>query len=134
MSKLIDELKTEHQVLLSELTAIKDGGITDEKNQERLHGIKTALLNHLKKEDDHLYPALIKAAKGNTSLEFRVQHFASEMDKVAEHALGFFNKYESAAEVSLDFFKDYGRLASTLKQRIKNEEAILYAEYNKHCS
>ena len=134
MSELIDQLKSEHQFLLTELAAIKDGGITDQKNRDRLRGIKTALINHLKKEDEQLYPKLKEAAKDDTSLEFRVNHFASEMDKVAGQALAFFDKYESVVDVDLNFFKDYGRLASTLKQRIKNEESVLYEEYNKRFS
>lgn len=65
MSLLIDELKVDHVVLANMLTEAKNIGASSEKGRKKLLAAKDALLMHLKKEDEKLYPVLRKGAESN---------------------------------------------------------------------
>ena len=63
MSKLVDELKKEHSVIVETLNKVKNLGFVSEEGQNILLAVKKNLLAHLKKEDEQLYPFLKNAAE-----------------------------------------------------------------------
>lgn len=135
MSKLVTDLKSDHQALLGLLEKVTNLKIPRKERVETLMGAKNALLGHLKKESDHLYPALKKFAAQDPKLKATLDTFATEMEGVSKLAIEFFAKHTAANEVQSDeFAKDLGKLIILLKQRISREEAIVYQEYDKRAA
>lgn len=130
MSKLVDELKADHQKLVAVLTDIRTKGIVSKEAVQLLMTAKGALLAHLKKEDTFLYPELQSAAKDDKNLASTVDLFAKDMDKISQSVLAFFAKYENGGE-GMEFAKDIGNLMATLGNRIQREENALYPEYDR---
>lgn len=129
MSKLVTELRSDHERLLQVLNDAKTKGPTKE-GLKLLVASKAALLAHLKKEDTFLYPELYKQAEKNPTLRATIETFASDMDKISKAAIQFFNKWENGGD-GLEFAKDIGNLVSSIKNRIHREESLLYPEFDK---
>lgn len=129
MTKLIDELKKDHETITETLQKVKESGIGSTQAQSILMSAKGVLLEHLKKEDAELYPVLEKSAINDEKLRNDLDIFAQDMDKVSSAALEFFDKYTSGGD-SIEFASDYGKLVATLVSRIRREESILYKRYN----
>jgi hypothetical protein len=91
---------------------------------------KEGLLAHLKKEDEKLYPALREAAENTPSLKQTMDMFAKDMEAISKSAIDFFAKYAKGG-TSSEFANDFGRLTGILGMRIRKEEKIIYAEYEK---
>ncbi len=130
MSKLVEELKQEHAVLVEVLGEIQKLGSGSQETKDKLSAVKAGLLNHLLKEDNQLYPSLRKAAESDARLKTTLNVFANEMDQISAFALDFFEKYSSESR-GIQFSKDFGRLVASLSSRIRKEEQILYPEYDK---
>ncbi|MEE9430129.1 MAG: hemerythrin domain-containing protein [Melioribacteraceae bacterium] len=129
MPKLIKELKEEHLFLIETLNKAKNLVVTSDEGQSTLHDAKKAFLDHLKKEDEQLYPALKKVAKNNSELKQILETFITDMDIVSKSAIAFFDKYSEGGE-GIEFAKDFGRLYITLSRRINKEESIIYEKYD----
>ncbi len=129
MSKLVDELKKDHSVITETLTNVKELGVTSEEGQKILLAAKSGLLAHLKKEDEHLYPVLNKAAESDVDLKRTLDMFAKDMDEISKGALEFFDKYSTGGS-GIEFAKDFGKLFGTLSTRIRKEETTLYKKYD----
>ncbi|MBI5561620.1 MAG: hemerythrin domain-containing protein [Deltaproteobacteria bacterium] len=136
MTKLIDELKQEHAVLMDILDEVYRLGIASKEAQSKLGAAKAGLLRHLRREDEHLYPALKTACAGNPEVSDTVRRFIADMGVVSREALVFFDKYSAggAGGAALEFARDFGRFSVTLKSRIQREETTLYRIYEKAAS
>ncbi len=130
MSKLIDEFMNDHKIITEMLENVKTLGINSKEGQKILMDAKKGLLDHLKKEDDFLYPTLREAAKSNSALQITLDLFATNMDTVSQIALDFFDKY-SIGDSGLDFAKDLGHLIGSLKTRMRKEETGIYLKFDK---
>ena len=128
MIALVKELKNEHSVILAILNEVKRLGILSKEGHAKLVSAKEHLLTHLKKEDRQLYPFLIKEAKGNKRLEDTLVLLAIDMADVSRVALEFFDKY-SKCVLGKEFQEESGSLFVLLRNRIRNEEDILYEKY-----
>jgi len=122
---LISILKKEHVDITGALDRTSKVGIGTKEGQSELFKAKNLLLNHLKKEDEKLYPILNEAAKNNEHLRRTLKSFAEDMDKISAAALSFFDKYATGGS-GIEFAKDFGGLYSKLSMRIRKEETILY--------
>jgi len=129
MSKLVDELKKEHSIIVETLNKVRSLGITTEEGQNTLLAAKSGLLAHLKKEDEQLYPVLKNAAESDANLKRTLDLFAKDMDEISKAVLRFFDKYSKGGS-GIEFAKDFGRLYGTLSQRISKEENIIYKRYD----
>ena len=129
MSRLVQELKNDHASIVDMLTIVSQLGVMTEAGQQKLMAAKTALMAHLKREDDELYPALRQSAEGDPRLKKTLDLFAAEMDQVSQTALAFFEKYSNGSSGG-DFAKDFGQLKGALGIRIRREETILYDKYD----
>lgn len=128
MSNLVNELKADHQKLVSVLTKVKEIGPTKE-GLKMLNSAKAALLAHLGKEDSKLYPELKAAAKSDPKVNTTLATFGKDMDKISRAALEFFSKYEKGVTSEFEFSKDFGGLVALLGTRIRKEEEQLYPLY-----
>ena len=130
MPNFIDELLIEHSMITSVFKKVAELGAATAEGQKALMDAKEGLLLHLKREDEELYPVLIKESECNDRLKSTLDIFAKDMAGVSEAALEFFAKYPSGGS-GIDFYRDYGHLVSILTSRVEKEEALLFAEYDK---
>ncbi len=130
MSILIEELKKEHLKILASLNEANEIGILSREVQVKLLSAKAGLLAHLKKEDEQLYPALRKEAENNKELKNTLDLFAMDMENVTKAAQEFFDKY-SEGVLDKKFVGEFESLFVALGTRIRNEEDVLYEEYEK---
>ena len=126
---LIAELKKEHAVITTTLERINRKNISLKECQKELFKVKSLLLDHLRKEDENLYPSLKLAARNNEYIRLTLKSFADDMDEISALAFAFFDKYKSGGK-GMEFAKDYGQLYSKLSMRIRKEETVLYELFN----
>lgn len=130
MSLLIGELKKQHSEIFAELKEANDLGIVTNEGRDKLLSSKVDLLAHLKKEDEHLYPVLIKEAEKNKQMENVLDSFSCEMENISRSALKFFEKYSDGV-IDSKYAETFETLYAAHSARMKNEESILFAEYEK---
>lgn len=130
MSLLIDDLKKQHSEIFAELKEANDLGIITKDGQYKLLSTKADLLAHLKKEDEHLYPVLRKEAETNKHLESTLDSFSSEMENISRSAFEFFEKYSDGV-IDSKYVEAFETLYAALSARMKNEESVLFTEYEK---
>ncbi len=129
---LVQQLKKEHNTIYDILSELQKIGIMTPKGMELLLKSKELLLNHLKLEDDKLYPVLKEYAKTDDSFSKVLKNFIEEMEKITEFVLNFYSKYSDKDKITeKTFMKDITTFIVTLKDRVTKEEAILYRTYNK---
>ncbi len=130
MSALIEEFKREHLGIVAILNEVKELGILSKEGQAKLMSIKASLLEHLWNENERIYPVLWKKAEHNEDLKELLDLFAIEMKDVSKVAEQFFNKFHEGS-VDKNFPNEFEELFTAINKRIKNEEEILYDEYEK---
>jgi len=132
MSQFIETLKEEHKLVLKTLENVRGGNLTNLEKLNNLRGSKEALLGHLKKEDEILYPFLNKEAEKDEKLASELNVYAKEMKKISDFVFNFYKKYENNENISTILFRsDLALFIATLKDRILKEEIYLYKEYTK---
>jgi len=129
MSVLIEELKKDHSEIVDALNEVKELGILSKEGQSKLMSAKECLLTHIKKEDEQLYPVLRKEAENNKQLESALDLCALDMETVSRIVLEFFDKYSRRAFSDTELQREFENLFTALDKRIRNEEDILYGEY-----
>lgn len=130
MVSLVDELTKDHAEIFNHLEKAKALGVSTREGQQSLSAARSTLLNHLRKEDLRLYPALKKAAEADPGLKKTLSLFAQDMEGVSKAVLEFLNKYSSGGS-GLEFARDFGKFYITLKIRIGKEESVLYKEFSR---
>ena len=128
MSALIEKFKKEHSEIVAILKEVKKLGIHSEEGRSRLMSAKEYLLEHLRKENEQLYPVLRKKAEHNGILKDELDMFAMDPEYVSRVVLEFFDKY-SGGTIDKDFQINFESLFAALNARIRNEEESLYQEY-----
>jgi len=129
MSNLIEELKNEHKIILEILDQVKTLGISSTSGQEKLLSAKDLLIAHMKKEDEHYYPALKRAAENNKDLKIMMEYFIKDMEDVSKKAMCLFDKYSQGGDEA-EFAGDVKLFYMTLKDRIRTEEHTLFEKFS----
>ncbi len=129
MSELIEEFKSEHSGILAILSEAKKLGILSHEGQSKLMSAKVSLLAHLKKEDEQFYPVLRKEAENNKQLKTILVIFAIDMENISSIVVEFFDKYSRGVS-GKELQREYENLLVALGKMIRNEEDILYEEYD----
>ncbi len=127
---LIDQLIKEHSKIIADLTEANNLGIITEKGQSKLFSAKADLLEHLKNEDEHLYPVLKKEAENNKHLESILNSFSSEMENISKSVMEFIDKYSNGV-LDSKYVESFESILATLSTRMKKEESVIFAEYEK---
>ncbi len=130
MSKLIEELKQEHKIIIETFKKVRQLGISSKEGQEAIFAVKRLLLAHLKREDEEFYLIIRKAAQSDKKVQQLVTFFMKDMDVISQAAIQFFDKYSESGS-GLEFAGDFGKLYAKLNIRIRNEEEELYSEYER---
>ncbi len=128
MSALIEELKKDHSEIVAILKEVKELGILSKEGQAKLLSAKAHLLKHLNKEDEQLYPVLRKKAEENKQLQDALDLCAMDMENVSRAVQEFFDKYSRGVS-GKELQKEFENLFAALDKRVRNEEDILYDEY-----
>jgi hypothetical protein len=127
---LIDELKSEHRVLLSHLQEARAVNLDPEALKRLLVRTKSIFLAHLTKEDLRFYPPLEKAARTDSRLQAILLLFREGMAAVGLELTAFYEKLD-ADGFGDDFPVAFGAISARLRSRISHEESILYPEYTR---
>ena len=130
MSRIIEELKKEHEDFSALLKDIKKSGVISKEGQENLLKMKEVLIPHIQKEDTNIYPVLRNAAKSNKKIQEILDLFAKDMAGITKEVDVFFNKY-TGSETDIGFAKDFGHIAGLYRDRMIKEENILFREFEK---
>ncbi len=129
MSALIEEFRKEHSEILAMLNEIKELGILTHKGQEKLMSVKSCLIEHFSKEDEKFYPVLYKVAEQNKKLKESLELLANDLQTLSIGMTKFFDKYDRGILDTM-FEKEFENLFVALCKRMRQEEFILYDEYN----
>ncbi|MBT6774515.1 hemerythrin domain-containing protein [Candidatus Woesearchaeota archaeon] len=131
---LILQLKQEHVriiYLLEEILTETKKVEEDSKLIPKLRELKLVLVNHLKLEDNLLYPVFEKAK--DAKMNELGKGFSEEMLAISKVALKFFADFENE-DVSklikdLEFKKQLQGIIKVVKKRVSVEEKILFPAY-----
>ncbi|MBI5286870.1 MAG: hemerythrin domain-containing protein [Deltaproteobacteria bacterium] len=136
----LEGLKKEHQAAAGLLEEVQRAFQQNQlsKTAQSLSALKGALLGHLKKEDEKLYPELSKLAqeKDLGLIKTTLSTFSTAMKGISERLIRFFDKYQGSEEIARDsatFKTDLTMVVESLHKRIDGEEKVLYPMYEKHC-
>jgi len=128
MNNFIEQLRKEHTQILDHLQEVKKLGVHTMEGRNVLMAAKDLLCQHLKNEDEKLYPKLKKDAEDDKKLKKIITLFINEMKKTTQFCEVFFEKY-SICGGGIEFLRDFEKLYNLLKNRILKEETILYPKY-----
>lgn len=130
MTEFIRSLKDDHIVIMVLLQKIqKNTKLTIEERKSYLLTVKTLFNNHLRIEDEKLYPELKKMATANNSVIETVDEFTVGLDRIGLILTNFFNKSEKDLE-NIHRSSDYSKIIKLLEVRISKEEELLYPLYD----
>ena len=130
MSGFIDEFRIEHLKIMQGLMQVKALGVSSREGQKMLRAARKMLLEHLKKEDELLYPALRNAAGRNPELQLTLDVMEADLREVTRIAIDFFDTYTEDSR-GLAFFTDFGKLFMTLQERVIKEDKFLFSQLGK---
>ncbi|HEY3375830.1 MAG TPA: hypothetical protein VGK02_12360 [Candidatus Aquicultor sp.] len=128
MSTLIEELRTEHLDLTLSFEHLKNINVESEEGHTELRSVKSALLAHLRKENEELYPRLRDIAFNNLSLQRTLDWFTRDIAKISAVLILFLDTYCQGGS-HLTYRRDYNRLNTILTALIEQEEKIVYNEF-----
>lgn len=123
-------MKKEHVVLFDILFRSMEHAAGSEQLRESLDSFKEEFLRHARKEEEKLYPVLVRASQNDPRLVQTAARFLAEMKTVVSEVERFVGKY-SVGGGPEEFALDCRRIFVTLKERTEREEAELFSEYEK---
>lgn len=130
MDVLILELQQEHKKLNAALQAVLDIGVASKKGQAALLALREPLKLHLRKEDEHIYPALRIKAMQDPEVARSVNPFLAEMESISQFTNDFFQRLEKDGG-GIEFARDAGRLIGKIRNRMHQAEFVIYTQYEK---
>lgn len=128
MLDLIDELSAEHSDLSISFGNLERLDITSEESHKEFQSIKSSLLAHLRKENEELYPQLREISFNNLQLQRTLDWFMRDLARISAVLILFLDTYADGGS-PLAFRRDFKRLNKILNALIKQEERIIYTEY-----
>ncbi len=132
MDRLIEELKKQHEKLLEGFEAIFNDNTHSISIEKILKSLKDLLLDHVKKEDEQFYPVLYKAADKDDYIKTMTDIFIQDFDKIYKQIQEYYDKYFSGRNYSKEeFITDSAKIMATLRNRIHEEENILFPLYER---
>jgi hemerythrin superfamily protein len=128
MKEFIKKWKAEHSAIRNALASITRLDISAKPGREKVIKAKGMILEHLKSEDEVLYPALKKSARKNLNLTRVLEILKKEMDDLAPKIKSFFKAFEDDP-MATGLPSEFISIAGLLKARIDREEEVLLKEY-----
>ncbi|GEM_PF-2737877 len=132
MDRLIEELKKQHEKLLEGFEGIFNDSAHSLSIEEVAKSLKDLLLDHIKTEDEQFYPVLYKAAKKDDYIRTMTDIFIQDFDKIYKQIQEYYDKYFSGRNYSKEeFITDSAKIMATLRNRIYEEENVLFPLYER---
>ncbi|MEW5705680.1 MAG: hypothetical protein AB1743_02620 [Actinomycetota bacterium] len=128
MPNLINELRMEHLDLSVSFGNLKHLVAAPESGWRELQSVKAAILAHVGKENQELYPKLREAAFNNLRLQRILDWFTRENARISAALVEFLDKYSKGGS-PFAFRRDFNRLDTIFNALIRQEEAVLFNEY-----
>jgi len=128
-STLVPSLLHEHARMREQLEEVRRSGIASGEGQQKLRQVRHLIVEHLRREDAELYPALRECA----DTQKLANDYANEMQELSREILAFFDGMEGERD-NLVFARGFGHLMGTLNKRWTREEVRLYPAYDTHCT
>ncbi|MCP4176982.1 MAG: hypothetical protein GY756_04375 [bacterium] len=132
MTKLIKHFKDEHKKLLCEISSLKKCDKTVDK-YKKIQSLKKPIFEHLEVENENLYTPTLAGAERDNDLKVMLDKFNSHFNKITTFAINFYKKNE-VLKNEAEFLHDLHKFIVLILVRIKSEEKILFAEYEKRFS
>lgn len=128
MSNLIDELRTEHHDLAVSFGNLENIDVESEDGRKQLQSVKSALLAHLRKDSEELYPKLRDTSFNNLKLQRTLDWFTRDIARISAVLILFLDTYCEGGTHST-YKKDFNRLNTILNALLEQEEKVVYSEY-----
>ena len=132
MTDFIDSLRQEHAAIKDSLKRISTMDLDSREARIKLMKVKEIFINHIKKEDEVMYPRLKEASSSDEHLMNILKYMEDEIELISQFVFIFFDKY-SKKNASHGFEREFSLICSTLITRIEKEEAVFFPEYEKMC-
>jgi predicted restriction endonuclease len=130
MLDIINELKKEHAKIKESFKTIEKMGLFHKDARKELIKVKDLFLEHLKKEDEEVYPRLKIASSNDEHLMQILNYFEDEAKLISKFTNIFFNKHSKQSS-SEGFQREFKVIHSILLKRIEKEEELFLSEYEK---
>lgn len=128
-SELVVELRTQHQTILDRLAQVELDQSSSPTRVARLQAIERMIMDHLKLEDEQIYPALRRAADDDVLLRGVLDAFARDSEELSTRIARFFERARVSDPSGLE--RECSELIGTLRVRVRREEELLFSEYEK---
>jgi len=128
LHNLIDELRTEHLDLSVSFGNLRNVDLDSEESRSEFKFLKKTLLEHLRKENEELYPKLREAAFNNIQLQRTIEWFTRDVARTVAVLILFLDTYAEGG-IKVAYMRDFNRLNTILNALIKQEETIIYEEF-----
>ncbi|UCE79997.1 MAG: hemerythrin domain-containing protein [Nitrospiraceae bacterium] len=130
MLDLINQLKKEHAEIKDSLKKIEQMDLYRKEARNELMKVKGLFLQHLKKEDEEVYPKLKMASSNDEDLMHMLNYFEDDAKLISKFTSIFFDRHFNKHS-SEGFQMEFRVICSTLLNRIEIEEEIFFPEYDK---
>lgn len=115
----------EHQNLLDLLHTIRQTGISNPAESEAFQSLKEQAIAHLRYEDSHFYPELMKTGHFSNPIPRTVMEITNDMKGVSPKILQAFDGISTTSS-ELESSQIMGLLDALIRQRIRLEEEFLF--------
>ncbi len=131
---LVDRLKEQHAAVLKAFETVKGSAIVDdfEAAAKSLQVLRHVLTSHLLEENVKLYTYLRKCLASDWNNKRLILRMKSEMDDIGSRVMKFLDDYDRMGVTSAtkkQFLEDLNHTGNLLKQRVENEESVLFTMY-----
>jgi hypothetical protein len=126
---LIPALRHDHVQMRDLLETARRHGVSSPEGQHYLKQARDLIVEHLRREDSLLYPAL----RGCAETQALADTYANEMQELSREILAFFDGMQHEHD-DLVFARGFGKVMGTLNKRWTREEVRLYPAYDMHCT
>jgi len=130
MLALLEAFKKKHSEIIDILKEVKEYSILTKEGQAKLMSVKRSLIEHLGEEDELFYTVLWKEAEQNKKLKEVLKIFAKDLENISRVVFGFCDRYDKGV-LGDRLLGDFETLFMIIRNRMENEENILYREYEK---
>lgn len=129
MLDMVDELRLEHSSILISFGNLANLDLSCRDDRQYLLSLKSTLLDHLRRENDSIYPKLLDAAKNDAALKHTVNRYMGDLVRITTILVLFLEKYSKDDADESSFKREYSRLGTILHALFRIEEEVIFNEY-----
>ncbi len=129
-NQLVQNLEDDHKKIMHLLTSIKVPYATLKSKHADFNALKELIIQHITIENTSVYPVLLKQEK----TVMIAKTFSTGMETIAGEVMDFFTLFGNdialpvQKQSGFEYAKALGRITGLVKNRISNEEKVLYPE------